>query len=139
MSKVPAKTSAKDLVARVERAAYMVYLDGASEAQVAEALGIQPVTVRDWKRRPEWSAAVAELREHQRALVLDRLAFLTARAADAVEACLDSDNDAVKLKAAQWVLERGLSVAGGRDRASDAAPLGEVELFMRLVAIGVDG
>ena len=139
MSKVPAKTSSKDLVARIERAAYMVYLDGANEAQIAAALGIQPVTVRDWKKRPEWSAAVAELREHQQTIVLDRLAFLTARAADAVEACLDSDNDAVKLKAAQWVLERSLHVAGGRDRAVDAAPIGEVELFMRLVAISVDG
>ena len=139
MSKVPAKTSSKDLVARIERAAHMVYLEGANEAQIAEALGIQPVTVRDWKRRPEWSTAVAELREHQRILVLDRLAFLTVRAADAIAACLDSDNDAVKLKAAQWVLDRGLQVPGGRDRAADAPPLGEGELFMRLVAISVDG
>ena len=31
MSTVPAKTSSKDLAARVERAAHMVYLDGANE------------------------------------------------------------------------------------------------------------
>ncbi len=138
MSKLPAKTSSKDLAARIERAAHMVYLDGANEAQIAKALGIQPVTVRDWKRRPEWSAAVAELREHQRTMVLDRLAFLTVKAADAVAACLDSSNDAVRLKAAQWVLEGALPVAGERNRATDAAPLGEVEVFMQLVAIGVD-
>ena len=60
------------------------------------------------------------------------------QAADAVAACLDSDNDATRLKAAQWVLERGLQVSGGRNRATDTTPLGEVEVFLQLVAIGVD-
>ena len=68
----------------------MVYLEGATEAQISAALGIKPVTVRDWKKRSEWSDAVAALREYQQNLVLDRLSLLSSKAADAIEDSLDS-------------------------------------------------
>ena len=136
VSQVPAKASSESLVARIERAAQMVYMEGATEAQIGEALGIKGVTLRDWKRRPEWDAAIAELRDHQRTLVLDRLSFLTERAVTAIEESLDSPNDAVKLKAAEWVLERGLHLYG--ERAAGGGRVGSVEMFMKLVMIDED-
>lgn len=135
MSVVAIKAKTKTLAARVERAASLAYLDGATEGQVAEAMNISIVTIRDWKRRSEWDDAIANLREHQQKLVLDRLAFLTERAADAIEECLKSDNDAVKLKAAIWVLERGEVLQIESNRASG---LGEVERFMKMVTDHVD-
>ncbi len=132
MSVVAVKAKQEALSARVERAAMMVYLEGASEQQVAKAMNISHVTVRDWKRRSEWDDAILKLREHQQKLVLERLAMMTQRAADAVEECLNSTNDTVKLKAATWVLERGEALQTEANRSSS---LGEVERFMQLVTI----
>ena len=69
-------------------------------------------------------------RDHQQKLVIDRLTLLTERAADAVKECLGSENDAVKLKAATWVLERGEALHIESNRAND---IGDVERFMKLV------
>jgi hypothetical protein len=111
----------------------MVYMEGATEAKISKALGIQSVTVRDWKKRPEWDAAISELREHQRNLVLDRLSFLTGKAVTAIEESLDSPNGTVKLKAAEWVLERGPLLNNERNRATSEDRMGSVEAFMNLV------
>jgi transposase len=130
MSIVALKAKSETLAARVERAAQMVYLDGATEVQISKSFKISQVTVRDWKRRSEWGDAIVKLREHQQKVVLDRLALLTERAADAVEECLNSENDAVKLKAATWVLERGEALQSENNRSTG---LGEVEQFMKMV------
>ena len=45
--------------------------------------------------------------EYQNKFVIDRFTQLTERATDVIEECLNGENDAVKLKAATWVLERG--------------------------------
>jgi transposase len=132
-----AKINSKPLVARIERAVYMVYLDGATEAQISKALGTKSETVRDWKKRPEWDAAVARLQEHQQTLVLDRLALLTEKAADAIEESLESANPTVKLKAAQWLLDRRLEVTGINDDTVGTQPLGEVEKFIKMVSLNV--
>ncbi len=137
MAKVPAITTPKALVGRIERAAHMVYLGGANETQIGKALGIKSVTVREWMKRPEWSDAVARLREHQETLVLDRLALLTKKAADAIEESLESSNPTVKLKTAQWVLDRGLEISGFRNGVAETQPLGEIEQFIKLVTINV--
>ena len=52
MSMISPEPVEPTLAARIERAAYLVYLHGAKEGEVAEALGIKGVTLRDWKRRP---------------------------------------------------------------------------------------
>ena len=54
-----------DIAAPTEWAAQMVYLEGANEARIGKALYVQPVTVRDRMKRPEWSTAIAELGERQ--------------------------------------------------------------------------
>jgi transposase len=131
------KINPKLLVARIERAVYMAYLDCATEAQISKALGIKSETVQDWKKRPEWDAAVARLREHQQTLVLDRLALLTEKATDAIEESLESANPTVKLKAAQWLLDRGLEVTGINDDTVGTEPLGEVEKFIKMVSLNV--
>ena len=133
MSKVPAKANSESLVARIERAAQMVYMAGATEAKISKALGIEGVTLRDWKKRSKWDTAISELREHQRKLVLDRLSFLTGKAVTAIEESLDSSNDSVKLKAAEWVLERGPLLNNERNHATSEDRMGSVENFMKLV------
>ncbi len=117
------------LAARVERAAQMVYLTGAREVEVAEALGIKPTTLRDWKRRPEWGRAVAALKEAQDRLAADRLALMTEKAVSALEQSLASANPTVRLKAAIWVLERS-------DMGAGAEAPSEFELHLRGVAGG---
>jgi hypothetical protein len=138
MSKLPAKANSESLVARIERAAHMVYMEGATEAQISEAFGIKGVTLRDWKKRPEWEAAISELKGHQRKLVFNRLSFLTEKAVTAIEELLDSPNDSVKLKAAEWVLERGPLLNNERNRATSEDRMGSVEKFTKLVMIDAD-
>lgn len=135
MSQVPATTNSVSLVARIERAAQLVYMDGATEAQVGKALGIKGVTLRDWKKRPEWDIAISELREQQKKLVLDRLSFLTEKALTAVEESLDSKNETIKLKAAEWILERGMSLEIEGNHPTGGQKTGSVELFMKLVMV----
>ena len=94
------------LVARVERAAYLYYLTGATEAVIAKEMGVQPTTVRDWKKRPEWSAAIRFLRKSQRNESTDRLSLLVGKASKALDECLSGPNPSVKFKAATWLLER---------------------------------
>ena len=129
MTQTPTRPAECALAARIERAAHMVYLNGAKEGEVADALGIRPVTLRDWKRRPEWPAAIGALREAQMRVAADRLAMLTERAVEAVSESLDSDNPTVRLKAATWVLERadlGLAPDG----------VTEFEMYVRQVRVG---
>ena len=126
-------TSNETLAARVERAAHMAYLQGATEIEIAKAVGIKPVTLRDWKKRSEWAAAICELRAQQRHFAFDRLATMTSRAVGAIEECLKSDNDAVKLKAAVWVLERGVCLGKEADIPLTDAAAGEIRTFVRAV------
>ncbi len=137
MTTAIAKTTPKTLVARIERAVAMVFLDGATEAEIGAALGIKAVSVRDWKRRPEWSDAVAKLREYQQKLVLDRLALLTGKAADAIEGNLESSNPTVRQKAAEYVLDRCLEINDRRSGSRGTQPLGEIERFIQMVSINV--
>jgi len=138
MSKLPAKANSESLVARIERAAHMVYLEGATEEKISKALGIKGVTLRDWKKRPEWNTAIFQLSEYQEKLVLDRLSFLTGKAVTAIEELLDSPNDSVKLKAAEWVLERGPLLTNERNHATSEDRMGSVERFTKLVLIDAD-
>ena len=138
MTAIVKKAKTNTLAARIERAAQMAYAEGAGEAAISKALGVKAVTVRDWKKRPEWDAAVERLRRSQEAYVLDRLSNMTVKATEAVEECLGSDNDAVRLKAAQWVLERGTPPATATPPWAQGAGLGgDVERFMRLVVVDV--
>ena len=84
MSKSSPILAKPTLAARIERAAMMAYVHGAKDANIAKALGIKRVTLRDWRKRPEWEAAVTRLREEQAKLVSDRLALMTDKAATAI-------------------------------------------------------
>ena len=128
------RTTDAALAGRIERAAHMVYLDGAREAEVCAALTIRKGTLRDWKKRPEWAEAVSELRDQQRRLARDRLAALTTRAVDALVETLETGSEANRLKAAIWILERGGQMLEGADASPPAA--GRIEQFVRIVAGG---
>jgi transposase len=126
MSTISPEPVEPTLAARIERAAHLVYLHGAKEGEVAEALGIKAVTLRDWKRRPEWSSAITALRNTQMQIAADRLAMLTEKAVEAVAESLVSDNPTVRLKAATWVLERA-------DLGLGADGTTEFEMYVREV------
>ena len=113
MTQTPTRPAECALAARIERAAHMTYLHGAREAEVAEALGIRPVT----------------LREAQMRVAADRLAMLTERAVEAVAESLLSDNPTVRLKAATWVLERA-------DLGLAPEEVTEFEMYVRRVRAG---
>ena len=129
----PLVKSNETLAARVERAAHMAYLQGATEVDISKALGIKPVTLRDWKKRSEWAAAICELRAQQRHFAFDRLATMTTRAVGAIEECLKSDNDAVKLKTAVWVLERGVWLGNEAGIPLTDATAGDIQTFVKIV------
>ena len=88
------------LAARVQRAAHLAYIEGATEDEIADAVGIEPVTVRDWKKRPEWEAAIAELRAIQLEHASQRLASLTEKAVSAIDETLACDNLPLRFRAA---------------------------------------
>ena len=99
------------LSARIERAAHLYYLNGATETEIAAAVGIRPVTVRDWKRTPDWRTAIGSLRAEQRAIASNQMTILTTDAVKAFRDCLGSDHEPTKLRAATWILERGAHLA----------------------------
>jgi putative ATPase subunit gpP of terminase len=135
VSKEMVKSGSESLVARIERAAHMVYLEGATEATISKALGIKGVTLRDWKRRPEWAETIQKLRERQEELVVGRLTGLCGQAVATIGDCLGSENDAVRLKAAQWILERGWSLGDDVSHSMGPASMGEVEKFLKVVMV----
>ena len=56
----------------------------------------------------------------------------------AVEESIESENEVVKLKAATWVLERGLPAEFDRNLSSSSGRSGSVEMFMKFVMTNED-
>lgn len=121
------------LAARIERAAHLAYIEGATEAEVADAVGIKPVTVRDWKKRPEWDAAVADLRAIQFEYASQRLAMLMAKAVSAIEEVLACDNLPLRFRAATWLLERADHLMARHPAAPSIDRPGMIESFISAV------
>jgi len=121
------------LAARIERAAHLVYTEGATEAEIADAVGIKPVTVRDWKKRPEWEAAIADLRAIQFEHASQRLASLTEKAVSAIDETLACDNLPLRFKAATWLLERADHLIARRPAAPSIDRPGMIESFISAV------
>ena len=123
--------------ARIERAAHLAYFDGATEVEIANDLGLKPVSVRDWKKTAVWKAAIASLRDLQNRLAVDRLTALLPKATAAIEACLECENLSVKFRAAIWLLERSNQLGHSPPDTAESTT-GEIEKFVKAVVASAD-
>ena len=88
-------------------------LDGKTPAEVAESLGIEEPAILDWLNRDP--LFVAELNRRRLAAyeaTAQRIRGLAGAALDKIEALLDSDNEAVALRAAAAILKTNLAELG---------------------------
>jgi hypothetical protein len=71
-------------------------------------MGISTRTIRRKMARPKFRRLIAELRDEFIGQALGRLADNMTRAADSFTTSLDSDNEALRLRAARGMLSLGL-------------------------------
>lgn len=78
---------------------------GCKAVDVAEALGVDESTVSRWRRKPAFIAAVQAVHAEANAEVIGRMADLTHRALDVLEALLEYRHDPnLKLRAALGII-----------------------------------
>ncbi len=96
----------KALVARIENAATLAFF-GADLARIAEKMEVSYDTIRDWKKYEVWNATLERLRETQRQAATTKIEALTIQAIEGIQDSLQSVNEAIRLRASIWWLERG--------------------------------
>lgn len=87
------------------RAAEM-HFKGHTQAEIAEAVGVNPSTVFRWIRDGKLDPIVAKLAEDIHKAVRARLVRSSVRAAEAAAEVLESEDDGKKLAAAFGILDR---------------------------------
>jgi len=81
-------------------------VEGQLHKDVAEEVGVTPQTVSTWLAEPEFIAFVNKLKMDNLHKSRDRVQALSVKAASTIEDIMDNGhNDAVRLKAAESVLE----------------------------------
>jgi len=81
-------------------------VEGWLHKDVAEEVGVTPQTISTWLTDPEFVALVNQLKMDNLHKARDRVQALSVKAAATIEDIMDSSsNDAVRLKAAESVLE----------------------------------
>jgi len=97
---------------------------GLSIAAAAQQAGVSESTVRRRLARPAFRRLVARLRGQMLEAALGRMAENMTRAADKVARLIDSDNEAVALRAARTLMSLGLRL---RDSVELADRVHEIE------------
>lgn len=104
----PARTLTAD-----QGAALVLLLDGRTPAEAAEGLGIEEAAILDWLNRdPLFVAEQNRRRLAAYEATAQRIRGLAGAALDKIEALLDSDNEAVALRAAAAILKTNLTDLG---------------------------
>jgi hypothetical protein len=89
-----------------QRNAIDLFLTGKNDRQVAEFVGVERVTVNNWRnRKPEF---IEELNRRRHELFegeMDRLRSLISSSVDALTECINSPDERVKLTAANSLLK----------------------------------
>lgn len=93
------------LTAIQERCAALI-ASGTSITDAAEELGISRGCVYRWQRLLPFNCYFNSLKKDVKAAVEGRLLGLHSKALESLEACLASSNEAIKLKAAVWILDK---------------------------------
>jgi len=83
-----------------------LHFQGRTQAQIAEAIGVNPSTVYRWIRDGKLAPLIAAMSEDLQKTVRARLIRSSLRAADAAVEVLDSEDDGRKLAAAFGILDR---------------------------------
>lgn len=119
-----------------ERQARAVVLltQGRTGIETAREVGVDPTTLRRWRRQPEFVAAVSEAQGEAIEAAQVRLGGLLDGALSAIESVLADPNapPAAKLRAAELVLARTYDAAQKTAEPSSADPA-DVALAMRFV------
>jgi DeoR/GlpR family transcriptional regulator of sugar metabolism len=97
---------------------------GLSIAAAAQQAGVSESTVRRRLARPAFRRLVARLRGQMLEAALGRMAENMTRAADKVARLIDSDNEAIALRAARTLMSLGLRL---RDSVELADRVHEIE------------
>jgi hypothetical protein len=87
---------------------------GLSDAKVGEILGTSRQSVFHFRKKPETQAALDEIREGVHAAVARRLVRMIRKAAGVIDDLMDSEDEAIRLKAAESALDRGGIVKGSK-------------------------
>jgi hypothetical protein len=100
--------------------------DAAREADVCES------TVYRRRREPDFKRLVQEIRAEMTCRALGRLADISTKAVDTLEALLSAHSDGIKLGAARVILEVG-------NKLRETVELGERVLYLALIRFRADG
>lgn len=119
-------------------------VEGSLHKDVAEEVGVTPQTISAWLAEPEFIAFVNKLKMDNLHKARDRIQALSVKAASTIEDIMDNgSNDAVRLKAAESVLEMSGMInvqsgvwAWGIGPASTEAVKKEMETQHQLNSIG---
>jgi hypothetical protein len=96
----------------VQRRAIVVLLATGSPSQAAEAVGVSLRTVRRWQASRSFSEAVREAARGSAAEALSQLLAAGLEAVEALREAVRTGSPALKVRAAQILLENALKVTG---------------------------
>ena len=81
-------------------------LTGKNDRQVAECVGVERVTVNNWRnRKPEFIGELNRRRNELFDCEIDRLRCMITSSIDALSECINSNNERIKLTAATTLLK----------------------------------
>lgn len=95
------------------RCAEMTFM-GVQTNAIAEALGVERITIWRWRRRPDVAAYMASLRDAAHAATHAVIVGAATRAAEVIVEKMDSGDERVAFNAAQDILNRGGHPKGER-------------------------
>lgn len=85
---------------------------GASDTQAASQAGVSRQALWQWRQKPEFQVALNGVRQAQREQWQAQAEALSERALAIMARALDSEDDAMRYKAASFVLEKSGLLAG---------------------------
>ena len=107
------------LTAVQEKCAALI-ASGTSITDAARELGISRGSVYRWQSLLPFKCYLNALKQDVKAAVEGRVLGLHAKALESVEGCLDSPNEAVRLKAATWILDKASQLDAGAANIREA-------------------
>lgn len=90
----------------VQEKAAQLLTEGKGITECAEELGIAPPDLYKWEGKPNFQAYCNRLALNQKLDTSQKLLSLQEKALEAIEGCLESDNEAVRFKAAMYIVEK---------------------------------
>jgi transposase len=96
----------------VQRRAIIVLLATGSPSQAAEAVGVSLRTVRRWQASRSFAEALRDAARDSAGEALSQLLAAGAEAVEALREAVRTGSPALRVRAAQILLENGLKVAG---------------------------